>query len=96
MDETTRANVTRRLASAAGHLKGIERMVAEDEYCIDVIQQIQAVQSALNKINTLILDNHLHTCVTAAIRGENPDEREQVLKEVTNVFAMTAAIKAKN
>lgn len=90
MDETTRVNVTRRLASAAGHLKGIERMVAEDEYCIDVIQQIQAVQSALNKVNTLILDNHLHTCVTAAIRGEDPDEREQVLKEVTNVFAMTA------
>lgn len=90
MDETTRVNVTRRLASAAGHLKGIERMVAEDQYCIDVIQQIQAVQSALNKVNTLILDNHLHTCVTAAVRGEDPDEREQVLKEVTNVFAMTA------
>ena len=90
MDETTRVNVSRRLASAAGHLKGIERMVAQDEYCIDVIQQIQAVQSALNKINTMILDNHLHTCVTAAIRGEDPDEREQVLKEVTNVFAMTA------
>lgn len=90
MDETTRVNVSRRLASAAGHLKGIERMVAEDEYCIDVIQQIQAVQSALNKINTMILDNHLHTCVTAAVRGEDPDEREQVLKEVTNVFAMTA------
>ncbi len=90
MDETTRTNVTRRLASAAGHLKGIERMVAQDEYCIDVIQQIQAVQSALNKVNTLILDNHLHTCVTAAVRGEDPDEREQVLKEVTNVFAMTA------
>lgn len=88
MDDAMRQNVTRRLASAAGHLKGIERMVAEDTYCIDVIQQIQAVQAALNKVNTLILDNHLHTCVTTAIRGEDPDEREQVLKEVTNVFAM--------
>jgi len=88
MDEAMRKNVTRRLASAAGHLKGIERMVAEDTYCIDVIQQIQAVQAALNKVNTLILDNHLHTCVTTAIRGDDPDEREQVLKEVTNVFAV--------
>ena len=88
MDEVMRKNVTGRLASAAGHLKGIERMVAEDTYCIDVIQQIQAVQAALNKVNTMILDNHLHTCVTTAIRGDNPDEREQVLKEVTNVFAM--------
>lgn len=88
MDEAMRKNVTRRLASASGHLKGVERMVAEDAYCIDVIQQIQAVQAALNKVNTMILDNHLHTCVTTAIRGEDPDEREQVLKEVTNVFAM--------
>ncbi len=88
MDEVLRKDVTRRLASAAGHLKGIERMVAEDTYCIDVIQQIQAVQAALNKVNTMILDNHLHTCVTTAIRGDDPDEREQVLKEVTNVFAM--------
>lgn len=90
MDETVRKDVTRRLASAAGHLKGIERMTAEDAYCIDVIRQIQAVQAALNKVNTMILDNHLHTCVTTAIRGDDPDEREQVLKEVTSVFAMRA------
>lgn len=90
MDETARKDITRRLASAAGHLKGIERMVDEDKYCIDVIQQVQAVQAALNKVNTMILDNHLRTCVTTAIRGEDPDEREQVLKEVTSVFAMTA------
>lgn len=88
MDDAMRKNVQRRLASAAGHLKGIERMVGEDAYCIDVIQQVQAVQAALNKVNTMILDNHLHTCVTTAIRGDDPDEREQVLKEVTNVFAM--------
>jgi DNA-binding FrmR family transcriptional regulator len=90
MDDNLRKDLTRRLASAAGHLKGVERMVAEDTYCIDVIQQIQAVQAALNKVNTLILDNHLRTCVTTAIRGDDPDEREQVLKEVTSVFAMTA------
>jgi DNA-binding FrmR family transcriptional regulator len=90
MDDNLRKDLTRRLASASGHLKGIERMVAEDTYCIDVIQQIQAVQAALNKVNTLILDNHLRTCVTTAIRGDDPDEREQVLKEVTSVFAMTA------
>jgi DNA-binding FrmR family transcriptional regulator len=90
MDETVRTDVSRRLASAAGHLKGIERMVSEDAYCVDVIQQIQAVQGALNKVNTMILDNHLRTCVTTAIRGDDPDEREQVLKEVTSVFAVAA------
>jgi len=89
MDEQVRKTVSQRLASAAGHIKGIERMVQDDEYCIDVIKQIQAVQAALNKISTLILDNHLHTCVTTAIQGDNPEEREAVLREVTSVFEMS-------
>jgi DNA-binding FrmR family transcriptional regulator len=89
MDEKTRTDVGRRLASAAGHIKGIQRMVEEESYCIDVIQQIEAVQSALHKVSTMMLDNHLHTCVTAAIRGDDPDEREQLLREVSSVFAMS-------
>lgn len=89
MDDNTKTAVTRRLASAAGHIKGIERMVEEDTYCIDVIKQIQAVQAALNKVSTLMLDNHLHTCVTSAIQGDDLEERERMLKEVTSVFEVT-------
>ncbi len=92
MDDTTRTQITRRIASAAGHLKGIERMVQEDSYCIDVINQIQAVQSALNKVSTLMLDNHLRTCVSSAIRGDDPDEREAMLQEVTSVFEMKSKV----
>lgn len=88
MDDETRKAVVQRLASSAGHLKGIERMVQEDSYCIDVIKQIQAVQAALNRVNALILDGHLHTCVTTAIQGDDPEERESVLREVTSVFEM--------
>ncbi len=90
MDDLTKKQVAQRLASAAGHIKGIERMVQEDDYCIDVIRQIQAVQAALNKVNTLILDNHLRTCVTTAIQGDDAAEREAVLEEITSVFAMTS------
>lgn len=89
MDELTKKRIAQRLASAAGHLKGIERMVNEDVYCIDVIQQIQAVQAALNKVNSLILDNHLRTCVTTAIQGDDPAERERMLQEITNVFEVS-------
>jgi DNA-binding FrmR family transcriptional regulator len=71
MNETTKKAVAQRLASAAGHIKGIERMVNEDTYCIDVIKQIQAVQAALNKVGTMILDNHLRTCITTAIQGDD-------------------------
>lgn len=90
MDDATRTAVVRRLASAAGHVKGIERMVEDDTYCIDVIKQIQAVQAALNKVSVLILDNHLRTCVTAAIQGDDATEREAVLHEITSVFELTS------
>jgi DNA-binding FrmR family transcriptional regulator len=92
MDDQTKKNVQRRIASAAGHLKGIERMVADDTYCIDVIRQIQAVQAALNKASALILDNHLRTCVTTAIQGDDPREREAVLQEVTSVFTVASKL----
>ena len=76
----------RRLKNVEGHIRGIERMMDEDAYCIDVIRQIQAVQAALNKVSAMILEEHLNSCVITAVRGENPDERERVLKEITSVF----------
>lgn len=76
----------KRIKNVEGHLRGIERMLAEGEYCIDVIHQIQAVQAALNKISSMILEEHLNSCVITAIRGESALERERVLKEITGVF----------
>ena len=86
MDEKKKADVLRRLKSIAGHIKGIEKMVAEDAYCIDVISQVQAVQAALNKVNVQILDDHLHSCVITAVRGDDATERERMLREIAGVF----------
>ena len=71
-----------------GHLRGIIRMVEEDAYCIDVIRQIQAVEAALNKVSSQILEGHLNSCVITAVQGSDPKERERVLKEITEVFEM--------
>ncbi len=78
----------RRLKTVEGHIRGIERMLEEGAYCIDVIQQIQAVQSALSKISLRILDDHLHSCLITAVRGDDAEARERVLKEITEVFAV--------
>lgn len=86
MDEKKKADVLRRLKSIAGHIKGIEKMVTEDAYCIDVIGQVQAVQAALNKVNVQILDDHLHSCVITAVRGDDAAERERMLDEIAGVF----------
>jgi DNA-binding FrmR family transcriptional regulator len=81
-------DVVKRLKNVEGHVRGIEQMVENGTYCIDVIRQIQAVQAALDKVSNLILDGHLHSCVITAVRGENPDDRERVLAEIVDVFEM--------
>lgn len=76
----------RRLKTTEGHLRGIQRMLEEDAYCIDIIRQIQAVQAALNKVTKQILEEHLNSCVITAVQGEDPQERERVLREIADVF----------
>ena len=85
-------NTLRRLKTIEGHLRGITRMVEEDAYCIDVIRQIQAVDAALNKVSSQILESHLNSCVITAIQGNDKKERERVLKEITEVFEMSTKV----
>ncbi|HEX9389174.1 MAG TPA: metal-sensitive transcriptional regulator [Anaerolineales bacterium] len=85
-------NTLHRLKIIEGHLRGVIRMVEEDTYCIDVIRQIQAIDASLNKVSTQILENHLNSCVIEAINGNDPKERERVLKEITEVFGMSTKV----
>jgi len=82
----------KRLKTVEGHLRGVIRMVEEGAYCIDVIRQIQAVEAALNKVSAGILESHLNSCVTTAIQGNDPAERERVLKEISEVFEMSTKV----
>jgi len=75
-----------RLKNVEGHIRGIQRMLEEDKYCIDVIRQIHAAQAALNKVSTMILEGHLNSCLITAVRGDDPDDRERVLQEIIDVF----------
>ena len=86
-----RGQVVNRLKSVAGHMRGVIRMVEEDAYCMDVIKQLQAVQAAIGRVNALLLADHLETCVTTAIRGDEPGERERVIHEVLRLFEHGAA-----
>lgn len=90
MAEEHKQGLINRLKSIEGHVRGIRRMVDEDVYCIDVINQNLAVQRALEKVNSLILERHLQTCVTTAIKSDDPDDRERVIAEIMTVFEATA------
>ena len=92
MEDKHKTDVVRRLKSISGHVKGLERMLADDAYCIDVIKQIQAVQAALNKVSAQLLENHLNSCVVTAIQSDNPQERERVLDEIADVFVTATKV----
>ena len=82
----------KRLKSIEGHIRGIQRMIEEDKYCIDVIKQALAVKSAVDKVNALILESHLKSCVTTAIRSSKLVERERVIAELLDVFETSGRI----
>jgi len=70
----TKDQLLARLARIEGQVRGIERMVQEDRYCIDVLTQISAIQAALDKVALGLLDGHAHTCVIGA-EADQQDER---------------------
>lgn len=87
-DQTTKQEAHSRLLSIAGHVNGVVRMLEEDEYCIDIIHQVQAVQAALDKVNVLLLDDHMKHCVSDAMRSQDHSEQDRVLGELHDVFAV--------
>ncbi len=75
--------ILHRLKISQGHLKKVIKMVEEDQYCIDVIHQSQAVQRALEEADALVLENHLKTCASDAIKS---GRQEEAIKELMNVL----------
>lgn len=79
----TQERILHRLKIARGHLEKVINMAENDEYCIDILHQSQAVQSALKETDIVILENHLQTCVSDSIKKGN---QEEVIKEIIEVF----------
>lgn len=81
-----------RLKTIEGHVRGVHRMVDQEDYCIDILKQTQAIQRAIDTFNRIILEQHLNGCVTEAIRSEDPGERERVMSELLQVFEAGSAL----
>ncbi len=87
-----RQKVLTRLRSIAGHLQGVERMVGEGAYCIDIVRQSVAIQRALDRVNAILLNDHLEHCATAAIQSGNEQERQRTIREILDVFELSSKI----
>lgn len=72
-------NALLRLKTVRGHLDGVIGMVEDDAYCVDLMKQVAAIQASLEKVNRVLLHNHLQTCVTEAIQAGGGEEKIQEL-----------------
>jgi DNA-binding FrmR family transcriptional regulator len=72
----------RRLHRIEGQVRGIERMIEEDRYCIDVLTQISAVTTALDSLAFVVLDDHVNHCVAGALASGDPAAAEEKSREL--------------
>jgi DNA-binding FrmR family transcriptional regulator len=86
MQKSIKKKILNRMNYLIGHLKGVKKMIENDEYCVDIILQNEAVISALQKVNEMILENHLHTCIIEAIKNKSEKERKKKIKELLDLF----------
>jgi CsoR family transcriptional regulator, copper-sensing transcriptional repressor len=84
--QVPKEDALKRLSYIEGHLRGIRKMVEEDQYCVDILKQTHAVQRALDKFDEVLLLGHLAHCVPEGIR-EGRDE--QVLGELQQLFELS-------
>ena len=75
----TKTQLRNRLARIEGQVRGVERMVDEDRYCIDIVTQISAIQAALDKVALGLLDDHAAHCIIGGASGERPEELKDEL-----------------
>lgn len=85
MQTGTKTDALKRLSYIEGHLAGIRRMVEEDQYCVDVLKQTYAVRRAIEKMEALLLDGHLHTCV---VEGVREGREEAVVGELLELYQL--------
>lgn len=90
MKQILKQKIERQLKVIEGQVRGLQKMVAEDKYCIDVITQTSAVRNSLNSVEEKMLANHLETCVVEQMKGAN---QNKAIKEILSVYKLAKKTK---
>jgi DNA-binding FrmR family transcriptional regulator len=85
IDADTKAKVLGRLRRIEGQVQGIQRMVDDDKYCVDILLQLSAVQGAVEQAQKVLLGQHIESCVADALRSGNTRERQKKVAELLEV-----------
>ena len=80
-----KSDALKRLSYIEGHLSGVRKMLEDDKYCVDILKQTYAVRRAIEKMESILLEGHLHTCVVEGIKEGREDE---VVGELTDLYLL--------
>ena len=92
MTPEIREKAQQRIRRIAGQVAGLERMIDDDRYCVDILLQVAAVRAALDGLGKLLLRNHVETCVSDAMASGRTRERDEKIAELMEVFSKFAHI----
>lgn len=81
-----KAAVLARLKRIEGQVRGLQRLVGDDTYCIDVLTQVSAATRALQSVAVQLLDDHLRHCVTHAVQSDDAVESDRIITEATRAI----------
>ena len=87
LNAETKGKALTRLKRIEGQVQGIQRMVEEEKYCVDILLQLSAVQGAVEQVQKLVLAQHIESCVSDAIRSGNARDRQKKVDELLEVFS---------
>lgn len=87
IEPEAKGKILGRLRRIEGQVQGIQRMVEEDKYCVEILLQLTAVQGAVEQVQKLLLGQHIESCVSEAIRSGNTRARQRKIGELLDVFS---------
>jgi DNA-binding FrmR family transcriptional regulator len=86
IDQKMKMGAITRLKKVEGQVRGIQKMIEERRYCIDIVMQLTAAEAALHKVAESVLKNHLETCVLSAFRSDDEKDRQAKVDELMRVY----------
>ena len=87
MDAETKRRALNRLRRIEGQVQGIQRMIEEDKYCVDIMLQLSAVQGALEQVSKILMHRHIESCVMDTMKAGTERERTRKIEELVEVFS---------
>ena len=86
LSDDEKKKLNNRLRHVIGQVEAVGRMIEDEEYCVDILMQLSAATGALNKVGQIVLEQHIRSCVSEAIKSGSAKDRDEKIEELMTVF----------